>query len=283
MKTKMTDPDFFIIGAMKCGTSTLAAQLSLQDGIFITDPKEPNFFSDDAVFAKGDQWYTGLFASANPDDIKGEASTHYTKLPTYPDTIKRLKGRGIHPKLIYLIRDPIDRLISHYIHEWTQGIISVPLEQALHNHPELRSYSCYGAQLTPWVGTFGSENILVFSINDLKQDPQGLLTQVGEFIGNGNVQWQEEAAQMNVSSERIRRLPLHGLLYNNRVATFLRKTLIPQSLRTKLKASRQMTSRPTLSDTKRQELIAEFSEDRAKFLALFPDRPQLKSTYPELF
>ena len=44
-------PDFLIVGAMKCGTSTLQAQLALQDGIFMTTPKEPNFFSDDAVFA----------------------------------------------------------------------------------------------------------------------------------------------------------------------------------------------------------------------------------------
>ena len=46
-------PDFILIGAMKCGTTTLAGQLAAQDGVFITTPKEPNFFSDDAVYARG--------------------------------------------------------------------------------------------------------------------------------------------------------------------------------------------------------------------------------------
>ena len=57
-------PDFVIIGAMKCGTSTLAAQLGAQDGVFMTTPKEPNFFSDDAVFAQGLPWYESLFEAA---------------------------------------------------------------------------------------------------------------------------------------------------------------------------------------------------------------------------
>ena len=49
----MALPDFLIIGAMKCGTTTLAAQLAAQDGLFITTPKEPNFFSDDADLCQG--------------------------------------------------------------------------------------------------------------------------------------------------------------------------------------------------------------------------------------
>ena len=63
-RTNMALPDFFIIGAMKCGTSTLQAQLARQDGVFMTTPKEPNFFSDDDIFAKGRAWYEGLFADA---------------------------------------------------------------------------------------------------------------------------------------------------------------------------------------------------------------------------
>ena len=68
----MALPDFLIIGAMKCGTSTLQAQLAAQPGIFMTTPKEPNFFSDDAIYANGLGWYEDLFAGAGPDDRKGE-------------------------------------------------------------------------------------------------------------------------------------------------------------------------------------------------------------------
>ncbi len=60
----MSLPDFLIVGAMKCGTSTLAAQLGAQPGLFMTTPKEPNFFSDDDVYARGMAWYRALFDAA---------------------------------------------------------------------------------------------------------------------------------------------------------------------------------------------------------------------------
>ncbi len=133
----MALPDFLIIGAMKCGTSTLAAQLAHQDGIFVTTPKEPNFFSDDAVHAKGLDWYRSLFGPAAPGDLLGEASTHYTKRPIHPDTLARLIPVLPAPRLVYMIRDPMDRIVSHYIHEWTMGAIGDTLEAALEAHPEL--------------------------------------------------------------------------------------------------------------------------------------------------
>ena len=131
----MALPDFVIIGAMKCGTTTLASQLGAQPGIFMSTPKEPNFFSDDAVYAQGIGWYRRLFDPAPDGTLRGEASTHYTKLPTYPDTTTRLSETLEDPKLIYLIRDPMARAVSHYIHEWTQGVISSDLETALDTHP----------------------------------------------------------------------------------------------------------------------------------------------------
>ena len=66
----MNGPDFLIIGAMKCGTTTLQAQLALQEGVFMTTPKEPNFFSDDDVYARGLDWYS-RFLMALPPDISG--------------------------------------------------------------------------------------------------------------------------------------------------------------------------------------------------------------------
>ncbi|NNF72213.1 MAG: sulfotransferase, partial [Rhodobacteraceae bacterium] len=98
----MKGPDFILIGAMKCGTSTLASQLGAQPGLFMTTPKEPNYFSDDAIFARGPDWYGGLFDGAGPGDLRGEASTHYTKRPDYPDTIARMKAAVPAPRLVYM-------------------------------------------------------------------------------------------------------------------------------------------------------------------------------------
>jgi len=106
-------PDFVIIGAMKCATSTLHDQLARIDGISMTEPKEPNFFSDELNWAKGMGWYESLFESMPVDDLKGESSTHYTKLPTYPLCIPRMHEHLPNAKLIYVMRDPIDRIVSY--------------------------------------------------------------------------------------------------------------------------------------------------------------------------
>ena len=134
----MRMPDFIIIGAMKCATSTLHEQLARQAGIFMSTPKEPNFFSDDEQWERGIGWYASLFNLADECDICGESSTHYTKLPTYPHTIERMREHlGDDVRMIYIMRHPIDRLISHYIHEWTQRVISSPVNEAVDEHPEL--------------------------------------------------------------------------------------------------------------------------------------------------
>ena len=83
-------PDFIVIGAMKSATTTLHEQLARQPGFFMSRPKEPNFFSDDAMYARGWGWYSSLFRPAREADLRGESSTHYTKLPDYPRTVDRM-------------------------------------------------------------------------------------------------------------------------------------------------------------------------------------------------
>ncbi len=278
----MSLPDYFIIGAMKCGTTTLAAQLGAQDGVFMSNPKEPNYFSDDAVFAKGLDWYENLFDTAATDDLKGEASTHYSKLPDYPETLARLARVTETPKIIYLIRDPLVRAVSHYIHEWTQGVISSDLDSALQQHPALVAYGRYGDQVTPWVDRFGTDAVLVLTLEGLKSDPQSTLDRVAAHLQTEPLTWQDDLGQVNVSVERIRRLPLQGVILDNPIATWLRRALVPQALRDRVKAARQMQTRPKISPTDRARLETVFTEDFAVLSALFPDRPDLRQAYPFL-
>lgn len=279
----MALPDFVIVGAMKCGTSTLAAQLGAQPGLFMTEPKEPNFFSDDAVYGKGLDWYESLFAGAAPDDLKGEASTHYTKRPTHPDTLPRMAGVLEAPKIVYLIRDPVARAVSHYIHEWTMGVMSGEIDAAFDRHEELVAYGCYAMQIAPYIEAFGRDNVLVLSLEAMKGAPQQTLERACAFLGYGGTpHWRDDLAQMNASAERIRRFPLHRLVFDNPVATRLRRALIPQGLRDRIRKSRQMQDRPEMSDATRQRLIARFAEDYEALQRLVPDRPDLRASYPFL-
>src|SRR5215469_9765623 len=106
-------PDFIVVGAMKSATTTLHEQLARQPGVFMSRPKEPNFFSDDAAYARGWRWYESLFKDAAATDLRGESSTHYSKLPTFPRTLERMLRYLPRVKVIYVMRHPIDRLVSH--------------------------------------------------------------------------------------------------------------------------------------------------------------------------
>jgi len=267
----MAHPDFVIIGAMKCGTTTLAAQIAAQDGAFVTTPKEPNFFSDDDVYARGADWYGALFETAAPGDLTGEASTHYTKLPTHPDTVARMAAALTSPRLVYMLRDPVDRAVSHYIHEWSQGVMGADPVAAFASHPELVDYGRYAMQIRPFIDAFGTEAILVTSLERLKADPQGELTRVGAHIGLTAPVWQEELGAQNVSAERVRKLPLHGLLVDNAVATALRRALVPKGLRARIRTARTMGDRPQLPDSLRASLRETYAKDLADLATLFPD------------
>jgi len=264
-------PDFVIIGAMKCATSTLHVQLAAQPGFYLSTPKEPNYFSDDSVFAQGPAWYRALFEGAAEGDLRGESSTHYTKLPVHGETITRLQEElGDAPlKLIYLMRHPIDRLVSHYIHEWTQGVVSEGIDQALERHPEMISYSCYAMQLEPWVNAFGKSSILPLFADGLRAHPQNTLQRVCDFLGyEGTPKWSEEKGDQNVSAVRMRKSSARDLA-SIPALRWLRRTFVPEAWRNRVKSRWVMTERPELNAASLAKLELAFDQDLAQLGAWF--------------
>ena len=240
-------PDFIIIGAMKCATSTLHDQLSDQPGFFMTKPKEPFFFSNDEVWEKGLHWYSSLYNDANGNDLCGESSTHYTKLPTYPRTIERMRAHVPNAKLIYIIRHPIDRLISHYIHDWSEKVINIPIDDAVERHSNLIAYSQYAMQIRPFLETYGPDNILLVFFEHLLSESQVEIERIAKFIGYADKPKWRSGSASNVSSRRMRRSALRDAIVWNPVATWLRRNLVPKSTREWIKGFWQMKQRPRLS------------------------------------
>lgn len=257
-------PSFLIIGAMKSATSTIYEQLSNHPGIFLPRLKEPNFFSNDEQYARGMGWYEGLFREAGGSDILGEASTHYTKLPTYPQTIARMRDCLDDPRFIYVMRHPVDRMISQYIHQWSEGEIDCGIDEAVQRFPELTAYSCYARQLAPYIETYGKAAILPVFFDRLKVAPLAELERIARFIGyQGPVAWNDDLSQRNVSSERVRKFPLYGVIVDHPLATALRRTLVPKAMRTKIREFFSMQERPVLSDQARRAVETTFDEDLA--------------------
>jgi len=255
-------PSFVIVGAMKSATSTLYDQLILQSGIYMPELKEPNFFSDDEQFSRGEKWYQSLFLNAEKTDLIGEASTHYTKLPTYPETISRMSRLLRRPKIIYIMRHPISRLISQYTHEWTMGNITSSLDEAVVKHSELTDYSRYFYQIEPYLSEFGYHMVLPVFFERLTSSPQAELERICRFIGyQEKPNWNHTQAPSNVSRDRIRRFPLYDLVVENSLAQHLRRTLIPKSLRHMVKRKLQMREKPILNKNSRLHLEKVFNED----------------------
>ncbi|MEE8155749.1 MAG: sulfotransferase domain-containing protein [Phycisphaerales bacterium] len=255
--------DFIIIGAMKCATSTLHEQLARQPGLFMSTPKEPNFFSDDEQWGRGLQWYGSLFAAVPDDAMCGESSTHYTKLPTYPDTIRRMQETFQRPvKLIYIMRDPIERLVSQYIHEWSQRIISEPIDDAIRAHPELVQYSRYASQIAPYLNTFGSEAVLPVFFERLLASPQVELARVCRFIGyRERPCWFAEDAQKNASNQRRRSNSVRDAILDAPMLAALRRRLVRRSWRDRIRRLWVTQDRPTISLPQCRRLRAIFDED----------------------
>ncbi len=259
-------PDFMIIGSMKSATSTLHAQLAQQPGVFMSTPKEPNFFSDDEQWECGLKSYSSLFAAAPGDAICGESSTHYTKLPTYPRTIARMRETFQRPKkFIYIMRDPIERLISHYIHEWTQHTITDPIDDAIDSHPELVDYSCYAMQLAPYLSAFGRDAVLPVFFEHMLESPQTELSRICQFINyQGEPSWRLDLAKQNASDRRRRSNPVRDAILDFPVLSGLRRKLIPKSWRDRVRRLWIMQDRPTICPQQRNRLRKTFDEDLAQ-------------------
>jgi hypothetical protein len=257
-------PNFIIIGAMKCGTSTLHEQLARQPGIFMSEPKEPNYFSNDEIYRRGERWYRELFAASAGAMLRGESSTHYTKLPTYPKTVERMRALLPDLKLIYVMRHPVDRLVSHYIHEWSQRVIDAPIERAVEEHDELVEYGCYWKQLQPFIGYYGQGNVLPVFLEHMQREPQTALERVCRFLGyTGAPKWCDDVARQNVSAERLRLGPLGRRLFADPVLARIRRAIVPPAWRNAIKARLTMSARPELTQDCRARLEARFDQDLA--------------------
>jgi hypothetical protein len=240
-------PDFIIIGAMKCATSTLHDQLNLQNAFFMTNPKEPNFFSDDEIYKKGHKWYESLFKAALPGQLKGESSTHYTKLPRYPETVRRISSYCPDTKFIYIMRHPVDRFISQYVHEWTQKIISCDIDRAVYSFPELVDYGRYNMQIEPYLNAFGSSAVLPLFVERLSIDPLRELQSVFRFLNvNAELVWHSDL-KSNVSAERIRSCAWRDAIVDNGMVRILRRAFVPKKIRIKIRSLWAMKEKPELS------------------------------------
>jgi Sulfotransferase family len=163
-------PDLVIIGAMKSATSTLYHWLSQQPEVFMASPKETNFFARD--WDRGLDWYRSFFDGAEAGQLLGEASVMYTSPEHAEASAERMKRVIPDARLIYVIREPVERIRSHYRHEVQRHRETRPLLDAI-GEPG-NSYlgnSMYFARLEPYIANFSPERLLVVRFEDVVRQP----------------------------------------------------------------------------------------------------------------
>ena len=106
------------------------------------------------------------------------------------------------------------------------------IEKAFIKCPELIAYDQYAMQVVPYVKQFDRHNIHLTSLGNLKVYIQGTLAKIGKSLDvERQLIWQTEMARVNTSAERMRCFPLQTLLFDNPIATKIRCTLVPHSIR----------------------------------------------------
>jgi hypothetical protein len=168
-----------IIGAMKCGTSSLYHYLKTHPEIYMTAEKEPDFFF--VNWNLGVDWYEGLFNTEK--SIRGEASTNYTKFPQFADVPQKIFQVLPQAKLIYIMRDPIQRIISHYLHRRIRGKEKKSFKEAVTTNPAYLNVSRYYLQIEQYLAYYPRASIKAVLFEDLVHKKREALQDIFHFLG----------------------------------------------------------------------------------------------------
>lgn len=195
-------PDFIIIGAQRCGTTSLYRYLVEHPSILSAFEKEVHFF--DTYYEKGISWYRAHFPRPEAGYVTGEATPYYIFHPCVPSRISKVVSQA---KLIVLLRNPVDRAFSHYHHEIREGWETLSFEKAIsaerqrlagerekllsdqtywsvsHQHHSYLSRGIYVDQLETWERFFPREQMLILNSEDLYDRPLATLERVTAFLG----------------------------------------------------------------------------------------------------
>ncbi len=177
-------PNFLVIGAAKAATSSLCEALGHHPDVFMSVPKEPNFFSFDAVYARGMSWYEHLFEHAYPCSAIGEGSTSYSLCGIFPHTVARICDILGTPKIIYCVREPYARVESG----WKQARQSAhpsalaSFNRSIRESPNFLDESLYWKQINAYRAHIPDARILVIFFEAFTTDTQATLRRCFEFL-----------------------------------------------------------------------------------------------------
>ena len=175
-----------VLGVQKCGTTTIANWLAQHPEVSFCKQKEPDFFSKNGDWKQMLPEYHQLYASKNEENPKKlwiEASTSYSWFLEFPEVADRLFEYNPNLKFIYVVREPISRIVSHYKHNFLKGYTRKPFSEAVSEAPEFLAHSSYETQIRPFLRRFKRENFLFLQFEDLVSKDEEVIDRIFDFLG----------------------------------------------------------------------------------------------------
>jgi hypothetical protein len=249
---------------MKAGTRSLYEYLRAHPQIVMSDPKELHFFTRNRD--RGRAWYEQHFSDLgeNGTVAAGEASPSYSRHPTFPGAAERMHALLPEARLIYLVRQPVDRIQSHYQHELRKGHRLRPIDEEVLLDPTYVATSSYAMQLDQYLAWYPRERLLVITSDALRTERVPTMASVFAFVGvdpsfvppNLDVEYSQAAGKT------VTRGALRGVRRNPVVAALAERT--PAAVRARI---RRRTGEPAdaaayqLSKATRADLGARLAAD----------------------
>ncbi len=168
-------PDFIVIGAQKCGTTTLYEDLRSHPSIRMPDKE-----SSGLLTASTAREYTRHFPDGH--GVVGEVATTYSMRPEV-DVVERAHELAPDARIVYIVREPLARTISHHHHDFALGLVGPDIGAAVREHAPLVQNSRYATQLRPWLDAYGGERVRVIRFEDYVRDRAGQCAQLCGFLG----------------------------------------------------------------------------------------------------
>jgi hypothetical protein len=279
----VTMPNFLIIGAMKSGTTALYYYLEQHPQIYMSPLKEPNFFcsegqeSPDGYSITDIGTYQDLFGDVAGESVLGEASHCYLY---EPKAVERIEYYVPDAKLIAILRNPIDRAYSHFLHMVRNG--TEPLTdfaQALREEETgarqksiFQDYvgrGLYYGQLKRYFNTFGQDQVRVYLYEDLSDAPTATLRDAFRFLGVDDSFVPDVSIRHNVSGYPKYKA-LDELLRRPKRVKHALKMHLPARLRWRLSKAfdnlktRNLVVPPPVESEVRRQLMEVYREDVLK-------------------
>jgi len=236
-------PNFLIIGAPRSGTDFLFYSLAAHPKICIARKREVHFF--DRNYDKETFWYEQFFSHCSTSQYIGEKTANYL---INPDCAKRIKETLGEVKLIVILRNPIERLYSHY-RNWV-GLRRIDLQTSfrkfIHLHPEILAMGNYYDLLKRYLAYFEMKHILVIFFEKLIKFPSRIYNEVLAFLSINDKYQLKEFKKYNVAKKIYR---FRGYTLSQRDLKIVEK-LLPKSLALKLLAFLEYKFQPISAEDK---------------------------------